>query len=196
MEDEINPPSSSLIPMALAALAIVLGCAGLYFGLSANQRLNPLNETVAAGTSSAARIEKQLERFESELAALSAQADELKRAVDRARVYGSQSDQLAKQAVAGVKANRDELVQLVEKINAFTTSTAAAASPVKSDASAAASSGTGSGSAVGIYSIQSGDSFAKIAARKGVSLQALLDANSGVDPRRLQIGQKITLPGN
>lgn len=195
MEDEINPPSSNLVPMALAALAIVLGCAGLYFGLSANQRLNPLNETVEAGTSSAARIEKQLERFESELTTLSAQADELKRTVDRVRVYGSQSDQLAKQAVAGVSANRDELVKLVEKINEFTTSSAPRVKSVESSTSAGSAS-EASAAAAGTYSIQSGDSFAKIAARTGVSLQALLDANSGVDPRRLQIGQQITLPAN
>ena len=28
----------------------------------------------------------------------------------------------------------------------------------------------------------------------GVSLQALLDANPGVDPRRLRIGQNIVVP--
>ncbi len=58
-----------------------------------------------------------------------------------------------------------------------------------------ASSPTNIGSAT-TYNIQSGDNFAKIASAKGISLQALLDANPGVDPRRLQIGQAINIPAN
>jgi LysM repeat protein len=44
------------------------------------------------------------------------------------------------------------------------------------------------------YTIQNGDTFAKIAERQHISLQALLGANPGVDPKRLQVGQVIQVP--
>ncbi len=190
-----------MIPVALSVLAIALGGAGLYFGFSANQRLNPISESVDAGSSSAARIEKQIEGFDTKLAELSAQAMELKKTVDRLRVYGSQSELAVKQAASAVKSNREEIVKLAEQFNEL-----AAAGVRAPAASAPVDSGSTSGEAVaadqpvvtgdpaGTYSIQSGDNFAKIASLKGVALQALLDANPGVDPRRLQIGQKINIP--
>ena len=46
----------------------------------------------------------------------------------------------------------------------------------------------------GTYTIASGDTFARIAARSGISLQSLMDANPGVDPRRLAVGQKVIIP--
>lgn len=44
------------------------------------------------------------------------------------------------------------------------------------------------------YQIQAGDTLSQIAQRHGVSLSLLIEANQSVDPRRLQIGQSITIP--
>lgn len=44
--------------------------------------------------------------------------------------------------------------------------------------------------------VQSGESPAKIAHLHGIKLDALLDENPGLDPRRLKIGQSIHLPGS
>ncbi|MGI6527321.1 MAG: LysM peptidoglycan-binding domain-containing protein [Caldicoprobacterales bacterium] len=44
------------------------------------------------------------------------------------------------------------------------------------------------------YTIRAGDTFFRIAARFNISVQALLDANPGVDPDMLQIGQVICVP--
>lgn len=46
------------------------------------------------------------------------------------------------------------------------------------------------------YEIQPGDTFYAIAKRHGCSVQALLDANEALDPRRLQVRQKIILPAS
>ncbi|HAV14548.1 MAG TPA: hypothetical protein DCX06_13815 [Opitutae bacterium] len=205
MEDDLNESSSSMLPVALTVLAIALGGAGLYFGMTANQRLDPLSENMEASSGSAARVEKQLANFETKLAELSAQNDELKKTVNRLRVYSSQSERDAKQALSGVKANREEMVKLVETLNQSgpkSPRAEAASVSVVSDqtveavtAANEASSPTNIGSAT-TYNIQSGDNFAKIASAKGISLQALLDANPGVDPRALQIGQAINIPAN
>ena len=44
------------------------------------------------------------------------------------------------------------------------------------------------------YVIRSGDTFFNIAARFNISVQALIDANPGVNPNELQIGQVICVP--
>jgi LysM repeat protein len=44
------------------------------------------------------------------------------------------------------------------------------------------------------YVVVKGDTLAKIAKANGVTLRALEDANSGVSPTRLKIGQKLVLP--
>jgi LysM repeat protein len=46
------------------------------------------------------------------------------------------------------------------------------------------------------YVVASGDTFAAIAHRQHVSVKALMDANPGVDARKLRVGQKIQIPGS
>ncbi len=45
------------------------------------------------------------------------------------------------------------------------------------------------------YVIAKGDTLGAIAKRNSVSLKALMDANPGVSPKKLKIGQKIQIPG-
>ena len=47
----------------------------------------------------------------------------------------------------------------------------------------------------GFHEIRSGDTFYALARRFGVSLEAILAANPGVDPRNLQVGQLVCIPG-
>lgn len=44
------------------------------------------------------------------------------------------------------------------------------------------------------YRIQASDTFFSIARRFGITVEALMAANPGVDPNRLQIGQQICIP--
>ena len=55
-------------------------------------------------------------------------------------------------------------------------------------------SGRGTGGAV-TYNIRSGDTLARIARAFKVTLAALMRANPDVQARRLQIGQRIVIPG-
>lgn len=206
-DDDIEISSgSSLVPLALAILAIVLGGAGLYFGLTANQRLNPLSDTMEAGSSSAARLEKDISSLDTQVSELSAQFGELNKSLDRMRTYSNLSEQTVKQLSSGVKDNRNEIVELAERINELVTR---GVRPAPAPAAAVNSGGGrtevpggtntstgGSASFSGTYTIASGDTFAKIAAKFGVGLQALLDANPDADPRRLAIGQVINVPAN
>ena len=51
------------------------------------------------------------------------------------------------------------------------------------------------GAAGGQYAVEKGDSPAVIAKKLGVKTKDLLDANPGLDPKKLQIGQKLNVPG-
>jgi LysM repeat protein len=205
MEEDINQSSGNMIPVALAVLAIVLAGSGLYFGISANQRLNPITESVDAGSSSSARLEKLISGLDTKIAELSAQVTETQKTLDRVRVYGSQSEQNIKQLASEIKANRDQILKTAEKLNEFVSSgfggapavqaqIADSTSPTLSATSDQTSQAPVAPSGAATYSIQSGDTFARIAGTKGVALQALLDANPDADPRRLSIGQKINIP--
>lgn len=207
-DDDIeNSSGGSLLPLALAILAIVLGGAGLYFGMTANQRLSPLTESMQAGTSSAAQLEKDIAKLQTQLTEISLQNTKLEESLNRMRIYSNQSEQAVKQLASGVKDNRTEMVKLAERINELVAGGARPA-PVAAGnsnserppvAGGGGSDGPDSGTttaAPGTYTIVSGDTFAKIASKMGVSLQALLDANPNADPRRLAIGQVINIPGN
>lgn len=188
-----------MVPLALSILAIVLGVAGLYFGLTANSRLNPISESMEAGSSSAARIEKALAATETKMVELSSRVDDLKKALDRVRVYGSQNERAVKQMASAVKENREEMVKLAEGLNKLASGgvTRAATTASASTASSSDASSTATPAAVatdGTYKIQAGDNFGKIAKKLGVGLQELLDANPGKDPRRLTIGTVINVP--
>jgi LysM repeat protein len=220
MDEEIeSPPAGSMLPIALAVLAIALGGAGLYFGINASRQLTPLTDSVDAGTSSAARLEKQLSSIETRLTELGVSRDQLEKTVERLRIYGSQSERSVKQVVSATQSNRQEIVTLAQKMkelaagvgsgsrpsNVGSNATSAAAGNNQGNGSgniadraelpgAGSSTGPGSQNSSTTYRIQPGDTFAKLATERGLSLSALLDANPEVDTRRLQIGQVIQLP--
>lgn len=191
-----------MVPIALVFLAILLGGAGLYFGLTAKQQIAPLTESVDVGTSSAARIDKQLSTIDTRIKDLSAQNAQLKETIQRLGRESSQTLREAKQAGAGVQSNRGELIELAQKLSQLATSGSAPAASTSRTEAASTGNGTSttetlasSGSA-SIYKILSGDTFGKIASQKGVRLDALLEANPDTDPRRLRIGQEINIPAN
>jgi len=203
-DDDIETSSgSSLLPVALAVLAIVLGGAGLYFGMTANQRINPLADTMEAGSGNTARLEKDIAAFETRIAELRTQYAELEQALSRTRQYGNLNEQTIKQVAAGMQENRTELVKLAGRLNELLASGAPAPAPAtaitRADAPSAESDAAAESrpaNAPGTYAIQSGDNFVKVANKLGIGLQALIDANPGVDPRRLRIGQEINIPAN
>ena len=56
MEDDTEANETSLLPLGFVLLAILLGGAGLYLGLTAKQQLVPLTKSVDEGSSSAVCI--------------------------------------------------------------------------------------------------------------------------------------------
>jgi LysM repeat protein len=102
----------------------------------------------------------------------------------------------------GLTTTREEFNKLVDSMRDVQAARPAATAPARTAAPTGGSGGpdpvastaTGAWPADGIYTIQSGDTFSRIAARFNIKLEDLERVNPGVDSRRLQIGQKIQLP--
>ena len=202
MEDDAIQSPSNMLPLALAVFGIVLGGAGLYFGLTANQRLNPIDETVSASATSSAKIEKLINSFDTQIAELAAQVSEQTKTVGRLRVYSSQGEQAVKKLAAELNANREQIMKTAGQLNEFAAAgfRAPSAPTPQADTSApeatidaVAEPAAAAGEAT-TYVIVAGDNFGKIATKVGVPVQAILDANPDADPRRLSIGQTINIP--
>lgn len=202
MEDDSELKETSMVTLALVFLAILLGGAGFYLGLTAKQQIAPLTESVDMGSSSDARINKQLSMVGARIDDLSVQNAKLKETIQRLDRESSQASQQAEQVASGVQSNRGELIELAQKISQF------AASGTATDASRSRTEviNTGNGASttetvvssiqILTYEIQSGDTFGKIASQKNIRLDDLLEANPDVDPRRLSIGKEINIPAN
>jgi LysM repeat protein len=65
---------------------------------------------------------------------------------------------------------------------------------VRSETSKPRPSESSGGDSGKIHTVKSGDTFEKIANKHGTTIEALMQANPGMDPRRLQIDQKLRLP--
>jgi LysM repeat protein len=74
--------------------------------------------------------------------------------------------------------------------------TSSAAMPVKADqpSTLPSNSPISRPAATRTYQVQTGDTPFSIARKTGVKLEALLAANPGLDPKRLQVGQVLNLP--
>jgi len=195
MEDDFeSSDASSMLPIALGLLGIVLGGAGLYFGLTAKQEQRPLIQSFEADNSVAAQMEKQVSTIETRLIELVSQNEEISGTLAQLRAADAQKTAAIKQIAEAVKSNRGEMVQLAESLRQVAGGASAgnaSSSSGQDDAASTDDAATASGST---YAIRAGDNFTKIAKSQGISLQALMDANPDLDYNRLRIGQAINLP--
>ncbi len=203
MEDDIESPTSSILPIALAIFAILLGGAGLYFGLTANQRLTEVSAILESGGATVAKAEKQMSTYEAKIVELEAMVNTQRKTVDRLRVDVAQSKKVVKTLNSEVKINRKQIVQNADGMKKLASSGVVLPKPASKAKVSSQKEDLKTGSeemtpvtevSAGVYQIEPGDTLAGIALKKGVKLQVLLDANPDVDPRRLAIGQQINIP--
>jgi LysM repeat protein/HAMP domain-containing protein len=197
MEDDYDtledkPAGTKWMLTALALLALLLGGAALFFALDASRRLSPMSDSLSEGVSGMAGLGKQIEQMEAEVGELAEAVGSLNARMQRASAYANQNEKAIRKLTEEINANRKQIIDSAEALAGMGSSSSggsAMATNTGGGATVAASTAEG-----GSYLIEPGDTFARIAQQMGVSLQALLDANPGVDPRRLRIGQNIVVP--
>jgi LysM repeat protein len=197
MEEEESTGSSGMIPLVVAIIAVVLGGVGLYLGYSAQKRVTALESGLSQGSTSVAEMERKLQEASSRLNEVATKADTAASDLDalrtRFRILGTQTQEGMTALGQGMNANTEAVAQLNQLMQEVATTATRRVSPTATTTTATTAD-TASGGDRRIYTIQSGDTFQRIAREHNVSVQALLDANPDADPRRLRIGMEIVIP--
>lgn len=186
--------TESKIPLILAIAAFILGGLAFIFAFNAKN----------------ARI-LTIDSMKKEVAAA---AEEAKQAAAIARNAGAGNDDINEvktdfaQFETKVKSDYSALIQshreVITRTNELSArlaqleqgrrSAPAAATPAPARANNAPAAGTPAKATGGKYTVKKGDNPGKIARELGIPLKALMDANPGLDPKRLQIGQQLNVP--
>ena len=186
------------IGIFLGLLAVVLAIVAIYFGYKTKQSLQALETQLLEDRSqqksiraryddsseSVKGVEKQLELLKKKVGIYSNEIGNLRGEVQTAL------NQVKKTFVdydSRISELNDKIDDAISLNSSSTTKTIQVNEANLSDAST-----TDSGS--GFYEIQSGDYLSRIARAYGVTLEEILKLNPGIEPNRLQIGQKIRVP--
>lgn len=160
-------------PSILPVVGAILGGLGLVLSIVALVKLG----TVKKLSTEVGSVKAQVESVAGDISAANSKAADARQRVDS----------LASQTQAGFNQVSSVMETMRADINKLATLKTPAPKAAKDGAPAAAGPG-------GDYTIKAGDTPAKVARAHGVSLDALMAANPGLEPTKLKVGQKINLP--
>lgn len=195
IDGSIEPVATeSKIPMILAIAAFVLGGLSFVFAWNTKSNLTRHKDSIIKEVNDAVEVAKQAAAdarnggvSSDGIASLKTDFEEMEAKL--ATGY-TQLRESVKQLVEHAKQTQQRLARL-EGGNAPISNASAGSSSEPASAAPAAPV-----TANGKYKVKKGDYPAKIAKELGVSTKALMDANPGLDPKKLQIGQELNVPAN
>ncbi|MCD8483048.1 MAG: LysM peptidoglycan-binding domain-containing protein [Verrucomicrobia bacterium] len=192
-----------LIALAVGAAGLLFGLAGMYMANQAGKRAQALSaavEEVLARPDASAELKAALADIDSRLVTFGDQIVRLNN-VDRQLQDGLRRTTEAtgtelrtmREALAETRTAVGDLSRVVTDLREV-----AASSPrvAASSASAAAGSSAPAVTADGmrVHTVRSGENPSRIAAAYGVTVEAIMQANPGLNPQRMQVGQQIVVP--
>lgn len=167
--DTISRENNSMLPVG----AIIVGVIGLLLGGYSAIKLSSVNRTLAM----------QEERI--------AKIDTLE---SQAGTAAAASEKATRDLSALSRSTQDAFNQVGAELGNLRTAITKLEETAKAPVAARAAGGAPAVAGPDEYIIKSGDTGAKIAREKGVSLPDLQAVNPGVNWNRLAVGQKIKLP--
>lgn len=197
-EEESGKGSGKL----LVVLALLLGLAGVIFGVTgiamankANVRQGALEAEWAARPAdrlpeveaAVANIDERLNRAGAELVKLARADRDLQQNLQGALANVSREVNESRRVVNELTTRLGELTERMENLRL-------AARPAPANSGGSGENAPAVSAEPGIHIVQSGDTLSRIAAQYRVSLDALQRANPDVNPRNMQIGQRIVIP--
>ena len=185
-----------IVLTVISILGLLLGGAGLTIGFRANEDLNRFRKEVNSRPNPAQELKTKVESLEKRLVKVGA---ETVRINNNLAALHDQTQRAFDDVSRQVRATREKL-NVISKRKADSSDTKAgttAAEVAVTSSPEATETGNEASAEIppdGYHAIQPGDNFSKLAIRYGSTVAEFIAANPGVDPRRLQIGQKVKIP--
>lgn len=203
MDERLEVKENKFLHIAifLGLLAIVLSIVATYLGYKSKQMIEVLQAQLSEDRNEQQSIRARYDDSSESVKGLQKQLELLKK---KFGIYSNEIGTLRGEIQTSLNqvkktfvAYDSRMLELNEKVDqAFTVKNdlvkASSKTTKLEESSPLGSSSTDSSS--GFYEIQSGDYLSRIARAYGVTLEAILKLNPGIDPNRLQIGQKIRIP--
>ena len=187
--------TESKVPLILAIAAFVLGGLSFVFAFNTKSNLERLKGNMQKEVTEAVEAAKQAAADARSVGSGNEGFATLKTdfAELEAKVKAGYNDIAASQKQ--IVSNAVELNRRLAALEGNRGGAPVAATPAGGNNARPAAPATGTTApAGGKYTVKQGDYPAKIAKELGVSTKALMDANPGLDPKKLQIGQKLNVP--
>ena len=203
MEDEIskNDKGGSALLPALGILGLGIGVISLALSIFCLSKMGDATSDFNDKFEKAASLSLEMKKISDRVDSIALQLESIKstdnsRVADLAKEINSAMGQVgqALQKQAGqIEENRKAIEEVARRANSARRSDAASASETAQSSSNGASAqaqNTGARTHVN----QSGDTFAKLAVKYKVSVDAIINANPDLNPSRLKIGQEVVIP--
>lgn len=214
MEDETpSTPKTSPVISAVAVLALGVAAVATALGVVALKKIQSTTNDISERIEKNAAVELETKKLSDRVDSLALQLENIKGSLgDNSAQIDAKVGDVVKQTqkvvnilnsnIGEIRAEVVKNREAIEKLAARPTSTRSAAraesAQTESKPDTAQNSATGETpetSADGkIHKIQSGDTFAKLAKKYNVSVEAIVKANPDANPARLKIGQKVRIP--
>lgn len=214
MEDETpSTPKTSPVISAVAVLALGVAAVATALGVVALKKIQSTTNDISERIEKNASVELETKKLSDRVDSLALQLENIKGSLgDNSAQIDAKVGDVVKQTqkvvnilnsnIGEIRAEVVKNREAIEKLASRPTSTRSAAraesaqTESKPDTAQNSAAGeTPETSADGkIHKIQSGDTFAKLAKKYNVSVEAIVKANPDANPARLKIGQKVRIP--
>lgn len=214
MEDETpSTPKTSPVISAVAVLALGVAAVATALGVVALKKIQSTTNDISERIEKNAAVELETKKLSDRVDSLALQLENIKGSLgDNSAQIDAKVGDVVKQTqkvvnilnsnIGEIRAEVVKNREAIEKLATRPTSTRSAAraesaqTESKPDTAQNSAAGeTPETSADGkIHKIQSGDTFAKLAKKYNVSVEAIVKANPDANPARLKIGQKVRIP--
>lgn len=185
--------SESKIPTILAIAAFALAGLSFVFAWNTKSGLNRQRETMKAEIEEAVETAKQALADVRNTGTGGEDVSAIKTDVEELSIkLLAEYDKIAKSQTLVVN-NQKQLNERIARLESRPAGGSSGSAPVAAQPANAGGSNAAA-TTNGKYRVQKGDYPAKIAEKLGISTKALMDANPGLDPTKLQINQEINVP--
>lgn len=197
MEEEIKTEKSSALLPAMGVLGLGVGTIALVLGIFAMKKAGDVSTTMTDKVEKAAALSLEIQKFSERTDSIALQIEDLKSADKSSREnLVRQFNDIIGKLNSSIVENRESIKELRAAVETLAKHRTAPLQTARAEAPAQQQeqkSDAAEESNAEFHVIQSGDTYAKIAAKYNTTVDALIKANPDLRPSRLKIGQKVKL---